>query len=230
MAVENIPVGPQASPEASASVSDARRDVSSRGSRLRQPGFWNAVAGMLMAVVIACGVVAMELASASGHRVAYLRHRLDLARDHAAEIEAQLVASKREIAKMEQQAEARREFIGILSAPESHLIRLTAPNRPNGPTGLVAIGRTSAVFATSGLPSPAPGQHYSLRWIPRHGSPVIAGQVVPDVRGQIDTIVRLSPPPAETEAVELILESMTAGGKFVDSRILRGEVQTAAKD
>jgi hypothetical protein len=188
---------------------------------------------MLLALVLACGAVALEMASESGHRASYLRRRLDRLQARSAQMESRLTASNREIAEMEREAEARREFSRILYAPDGRLIRLVAVKERSGlngvVAGVVAMSHASAVLELTGLPMPAPGQHYSLWWIRRRGAPIVAGQVAQSERAQTEAVVRLSPPPAETEAVELRLESPEAGGKLVGSPILKGEVRASAK-
>jgi hypothetical protein len=184
---------------------------------------------MLLALVLACGAVALEMASESGHRASYLRRRLDRLQARSALMESRLTASNREIAEMEREVEARREFSRILSAPDGRLVRLVAVKDRSGLTGVVATSHASSVLELTGLPVPAPGQHYSLWWIRRRGVPIVAGQVTLSERGQPEAVVRLSPPPAETEAVELRLEGPEAGGKLVGSPILKGEVRASPK-
>src|SRR5258708_5106668 len=46
-------------------------------SRFRQPGFWSAIAGMALALTIACVIVATELISQYGHRATHFQRKMD---------------------------------------------------------------------------------------------------------------------------------------------------------
>src|SRR5229473_5068168 len=215
MAVENIPGSSETKLETNASGPDAKHDTGYAGSRLRESRFWNAVAGMVVAVAIACGAVSMEIASDASHRAANLRRRLDRMQERVAQIESRLAESNRVLAEMQRQAEVRREFSRILSAPDGRLIRLVAVNPKLGQAGVVAIDHANAVFEMTGLTVPASDQHYSLRWLPHRGAPIATAEVAPPERGQAETVVRLPAPLANAGTIELNLESRDGRGQVV---------------
>lgn len=211
-----------------------------------------------MAVAIGCGAVAMELAAESNHRSNYLKHRLELTQNHVTQVELRLAEAKRKIAETALEDERRGEFIRILASPDGRLVRLVPADqairsavqatRPADQvarlagqatgaagqvtrwSGLIAMNRASAVLEVTGLSAPAPGQFYSLRWVPHRGEAIVAGQIGPGDRGQAEMVVRILPVPAGAEGVELILGGAQASGKVIGSATLEGRARGAARN
>jgi hypothetical protein len=221
------------SSSASAQSADPQTPINPRArrvSRLRQPAFWNAVAGMGLALALACAVVAVEFGSQSSHRASQLRRSLDLLQSRIGLMQAHLLAADREITGLREQAAARREFSRVLAAPDGRVIHLEPAVPPSGRAAvIVTSGRLAeAVLEATGLPALAPDQRYRLWWVQRHG-PMIPAQ--PTIPAEIDhngIAVRQSLPPLDTTAVILMLER-DAAGKQLSSPILKGEIREQAK-
>jgi hypothetical protein len=185
---------------------------------------------MAIALALACGVVAMEFASHSGHRASYLRRRLDLLQSRIGLMQTHLLAANREIAALRDQAAARREFSRILAAPDGRVIHLEPVERhPGSAAVLVTSPRlAAAVLEATKLPALAPDQHYSLWWVQRHGPMLSAQPVIPPEKDNNGIAVQLSAPPLDTNAVVLMLER-GADGKPARSPLLRGDLRELSK-
>jgi len=201
-----------------------------RASRLRQPAFWNAVAGMALALALACAVVATEFGSQSSHRASQLRRHLDLLQLRIGLMQAHLSVADRELAGLREQAAARREFSRVLAAPDGRVIRLEPATQTPGTAAVIVTSRrlAEAVLQATGLPALASGQHYRLRWVQRHGPMIPAQPAIPTEKDHSGIPVRQSFPPADTTAAVLVLER-DADDKQLVSPILKGELGEQTK-
>src|ERR1700730_4896529 len=104
----------------------------------RRVGFWRALAGMALALALACAIVALETSSELTHRSASYHRRLVQLVARIKQMRGEMATADRRIAGMRNEAAVRERLGHILAAPDTRLIRLGAP-RASGPSGLVAI-------------------------------------------------------------------------------------------
>ncbi|MGO9267621.1 MAG: hypothetical protein ACLQBA_22515 [Candidatus Binataceae bacterium] len=203
-----------------------------RRSRFRRRGFWSAVAGMAVAIAIACAVVAMEMAGEFDARASHFRHRADQLQARLGRIEQRLTMADHEVTEMRRQAEVRERFNRILAAPDGQLVRLEAPDRRGLIHGALAFSPrlAQAVLEVTGLPQGDGQQRFALRWIRRQGAPSLAAEFAARDPGQPDVVVEVAPPPPEVTAMVVDPASPAASsGKAVASPLLRGELRKTAK-
>lgn len=201
-------------------------------SRFRRRGFWSAVAGMAVAVAIACAVVAMEMAGEFDQRASHFRHRADQLQARLGRIEQRLTMADREVTEMRLQAEVRERFNQILAAPDGQLVRLEAPDRHGLVHGALAFSPrlAQAVLEVTGLPQKGSPPRFALRWIRRQGAPLLAAEFAAHDPGQPDVVVEVAPPPPEVAAVEVDPAGPdVSNGKAAAPPLLRGELRKTAK-
>lgn len=158
----------------------------------RRVGFWRALAGMALALALACAMVALETSSELTYRSASYHRRLVQLVARIKQMRGQMATADRRIAGMRNEAAVRDRLGHILAAPDTRLIRLGAPGGA-GPSGLVAISRTlaSAVCEVSNLPPAAAGQSYMLWWTVERRGPIKAAQFQTAADGQATVVAQL---------------------------------------
>jgi len=158
----------------------------------RRVAFWRALAGMALALAMACAVVALETSSELTYRSASYHRRLAQLVGRIKQMRGQMATADRQIAGLRSEAAARDRLGHILAAPDTRLIRLGAP-RSGGPSGLVVISRslTSAVCEVSNLPPAAVGNSYMLWWTVERRGPIKAAQFQTAADGSATVIAQL---------------------------------------
>jgi hypothetical protein len=195
-----------------------------RASRLRDPNFWGAMAGMAVALVIACIVVAAEMVGEFGQIASHFRRRADHLQARVSQMEARLNRADREVAEMRSQAASHAEFDRILAAPDAQLIRLEPPAPRHGPGAALVVSQklSAAALDVANLP-PVAGHDYQLWWIAKRGAPVAAIQFNPTAPDQASGVIRLPIPRGEIEGAEITLSRGGLAAKAADPQ-LRGVI------
>jgi hypothetical protein len=158
----------------------------------RRVGFWRALAGMALALALACAIVALETSSELTHRSASYHRRLVQLVARIKQMRGEMATADRRIAGMRNEAAVRERLGHILAAPDTRLIRLGAPGAA-APSGLVAISQNlaSAVCEVSNLPPAKAGQSYMLWWTAERRGPIKAAQFQTAADGRATVIAQL---------------------------------------
>src|SRR5258708_38368236 len=91
------------------------------GSRFRQPGFWVAIAGMALALTIACVVVATEMIGQYGNRATHFQRKMDRLQAKISQMQLRLASANRQVGEMRREAAYPDEFERGLPASDSQL-------------------------------------------------------------------------------------------------------------
>jgi hypothetical protein len=196
-------------------------------SRLRQPGFWSAIAGMALAIALACGIVATEMIGLYGSRATHFRHKMDRLQARISQMQARLASANSQVAEMQREAAYHDEFERIFAASDSQLIRLEPHDRRADIAGALVLSRRLAAAALEvvGLPAPSPGEHYAVSWAPREGPPIFASQLDPVDPKAGDAVLKLPFPPPAAVGVMVALEAARKGNRVVALPVLKGEIR-----
>lgn len=184
---------------------------------------WRALAGMAIAVALACAMVALETSSELFHRNAYYHRRLLRLIGHIHEMRGQIDSADRELAGMRDEDAAHSRLPLILAASDVRLFRLSPPRNVDG-KGFVAISRkvASAVIEVSDLPPPAAGQNYTLWWTFDRHAPVKAVQFRTAADGRAAILAKLPPIDSERTAALVTVEQGDAATVPAGEVKLRG--------
>jgi hypothetical protein len=174
----------------------------------RRVALWRALAGMAIALALACAMVALESSSELFHRSSYYHHRLLRLLGHIHEMRGQIDSADRQLAGMRDEAAARRDLPLILAAPDVRLFRLNPPAGGNG-KGFVAMSRKVAnvVIEVSDLSPLATEQNYTLWWIGSHRAPFKAVQFRTTADGHATAAAKLPSPEGDVSAALVTVES-----------------------
>jgi hypothetical protein len=193
----------------------------------RRVGFWRALAGMALALALACAIVALETSSEMMHRSASYHRRLVQLVARIRQMRGEMATADQRIAGMRNEAAVGDRLGRILAAPDARLIRLGAPGA--GPSGLVAISRdlASAVCEVSNLPPARVGQSYMLWWMVEQRGPVKAAQFQTTADGHATVIAQL--PGRENPSAAIVTVQPDDGtGKPAGAVKLKGAMAAAA--
>jgi hypothetical protein len=184
---------------------------------------WRALAGMAIAVALACAAVALETSSELFHRNAYYHRRLLRLLGHIHQMRGQIDSVDRELAGMRDEDAADGRLPLILAASDVRLFRLSPPRNLDG-KGFVAISRkvASAVIEVCDLPPPAAGQHYTLWWTFDRHAPVKAAQFRTAADGRSATVAKLPPIDSDRTAALVTVEHGDAAAVPAGEVKLRG--------
>ena len=219
-----------ASPSPVAPGLDSSGAIAVRLARWRRPGFWGAVAGMALAVALACGVVATEMVGLYGNRASHFLRKMDRLQARISQMQARLASANNQVAEMRREEAYHDEFERIFAASDSRLVRLEPRDRKADMGGALVFSRRLAAAAldVTGLPSLKAGGHYAAWWISRQGPPVLAGELDSSDRKTPDAVTKLTVPPAEAVAVMVSLQAAGANDRAGAAQVLRGEIHKAA--
>ena len=189
----------------------------------RRVVLWRALAGMALAVALACAMVALEMSSELLHRSSYYRHRLSRLTGHIHEMAGKIDTADRQIAGMRDEAAARRDLPLILAASDVRLFRLNPPNGSGG-KGFVAMSRKvgSAVIEVSDLPELGAQQNYALWWTFTRRPPLKAVEFRTSADGNATAAAKLPSPEGEVSAALVSVETGDAHSVHAAEVKLRG--------
>jgi len=189
----------------------------------RRVGLWRALAGMAIALALACSVVALETSSELFERKVYYHHRMLglLGRIH--EMRGQIASADRELAGMRGENAAHNDLPIILAAPDVRLFRLNPPRGGSG-KGFVAMSRKvgSAVIEVSDLPPPPAGANYTLWWTYERHPPIVAARFRTAPDDILTSYTKLPSPGTEASAALVTLEANDQGAAPAGPMKLRG--------
>jgi hypothetical protein len=145
----------------------------------RRVSFWRAVAGMALAIAIACAVVAAEFSSTLIARTRHYHNRLRQLSSNISAMRGKIASADREIAGMRTAAEVNDSLRRIIAEPDSRLIRLEAPRHATAPKGVIAFspGLRRAAIEIGGLPVVPGGRAYTLWWMCGKRGPLKAARM-----------------------------------------------------
>jgi len=188
---------------------------------------WRALAGMAIALALACGVVALETSSELFHRNAYYHRRLLRLIGNIHQMRGQIDNADRELAGMRGEDAAHGRLPLILAASDVRLFRLSPPRNVDG-KGFVAISRkvASAVIEVSGLPPPAAGQNYTLWWMFDRHAPVKAAQFRTAADGRAAIVAKMPPMDGERTSALVTVEQGDAANVPAGEVKLRGSASS----
>jgi hypothetical protein len=168
-------------------------------------GFWRAVAGMALALVLACVVITFEFASEMSHRSSHYRLRVAQLYNQINHMHGQIVMAERRLAGLHSEVTARDDMNRILASSDAQLIKLASPEHGGGSSGLIVVSKRlgSAVLEVAGLPVLPPGQSYALWWVLEPGVTVRAAQFQTEAEGRASVIAKL--PPRESPITSTII-------------------------
>ena len=167
----------------------------------RRVAFWRAVAGMALAIAIACAAVAAEFSSELLARTRRYHNRLRQLSSNIIKMRGEIASADREIAGMRIAVEADDNLRRILAEPDARLIRLAAPGRAAQPSGVIAFsaGLRRAAIEIAGLPAPPGGLVYDLWWICGKRGPLKAARLSIGAGGKAALVIAL---PADGETID----------------------------
>jgi hypothetical protein len=192
-------------------------------SRLKRPGFWGAIAGMAVALLIAFAVVAKEMVSNFGLRWNHSRARIAQLQSRLSQTQSRLMAANHKIAELRRNSDAIENFNSILAAPDSMLIRLRTDGQ-NSVNGMAVVSRQLNAAAVEVNAIPGPGvTHFEARWILDKGAPQMAGHFDAS-RGDARSMTAVLQPPSN-DAVGLIVLATQPHAQTANRILLQGQLR-----
>jgi len=186
---------------ASAAASERGLAAASAAPWYRRVVFWRAVAGMALAIAIACAMVAAEFSSALIERSRHYHNRLHQLSSNITAMRGEIAGADREIAGMRTAVEVDDDLRRIIAAPDSRLIRLEAPAHATGATGVIAfspaLGR--AAIEIGGVPMLPSADAYTLWWLCGRRGALKAVRISAGAAGKCAMVIAL---PAGAAAIE----------------------------
>jgi Anti-sigma-K factor rskA, C-terminal len=220
----------QQPPAASADPALARASVP---PWYRRVAFWRAVAGMALAVAIACAAVTAEYSSTLFARTHYYRTRLHRLSSSITKMRGKITIADRELARMRNAAEVNDGWRRIIAESDYRLIRLAGRRPANAPAGLIALspGLRRAAIEIHGLPVLPRGNAYVLWWTRGKQAPLKAARLK---LGDADKGALVIALPAHVEKIEgaiLTVDSAASTAKPAGVPVLKGTIEpTPAPD
>ena len=140
--------------------------------------FWRAVAGMALAIAIACMIVTLETSSELSYRSATYRRRVHQLSSRLERLRGEIATADQQLAAMRGNALVRDNLNRILAASDVRLIRLQPVDGGTKTSATIAMSRklSCAVLEVQGLPPTPPGQIYRWWWTLERGTLVAAAE------------------------------------------------------
>ena len=141
-------------------------------------GFWRAVAGMALAIAVACIMVTLETSSELSYRSATYRRRVHQLSSSLERMRGEIATADQQLATMRGNVLVRDTLNRILAASDVRLIRLQPIDSGTKTGATIALSRklSRAVLEVEGLPPAPPGQIYRLWWTLERGTMVAAAE------------------------------------------------------
>lgn len=195
----------------------------------RRVAFWRAVAGMALAIAIACAAVAAEFSSELLARTRHYHNRLRQLSSNIIEMRGRIAIADRKIAGMRTAVEVDDNLRRILAEPDARLIRLAAPGRAAQPAGVIAFspGLRRAAIEIAGLPAPPGDRVYDLWWICGKRGPLKAARLDTAAGGKAVLVIALPPDGEAIDSASVIADPSAAVVKPAGDTILKGVVAPA---
>jgi hypothetical protein len=194
--------------------------------RMSRPGLWRAVAGMAVALAVACAIVAFEISHELIHRTTTYRSRISTLNRRMKHLKEEAATSKERLATARKEIAARDRLNAILSAPDVKAIKLAPPNSADVAAGIVKISvkASGAVLTASGLPAPIGSQVYDAWWMFKSAPPAKAAEFRSAIDGT--AMVYLDLPPQGSNASDFAVTLEPSGGGIAPTAAvkLRGHV------
>jgi hypothetical protein len=216
--------------QATSSVSaDGRAGTTSPSRWYRRVTFWRAVAGMALAIALACAVVAGEFSSALISRTRHYRDRLHQLTSNITAMRGRVARDDREIAGMRNTVEIEDDLRRILAAPDARLIRLAPPGRAAQTAGVITFSPAlhTAAIQLAGLPAPAAGTFLNLWWTRGKHAPLMAARLRPTAGGEAALTIVLPAADQVIEGAIVTVDSSAASTQPDGEMILKGTVARA---
>lgn len=192
----------------------------------RRVAFWRAVAGMAMALAIACAMVAAEFSSALLARTRHYHARIHQLSSNLSAMRGEIASAERELAGMRNAAAVRDGLTRIIAEPDSRLIRLETSVRAATGSGVIAFspGLRRAAVELTGLPVRPGGRVYTLWWICAKRGPLKAARIVLGAVCQAALMVALPPACGTIEGAIVTTDSAPSIIRPAGEIVLHGEV------
>ncbi len=198
----------------------------------RRVAFWRAVAGMALALAIACAMVAAEFSSTLLARTRHYHKRLHQLSSNLIAMRDEIASADRELAGMRNAAEVRDGLTRIIAEPDSRLIRLQASARATTPSGVIAFspGMRRAAVELTGLPVIPGGRVYTLWWTGGKHEPLKAARIVVGATDKAALMVAMPPLDETIEGAMMTTDAEPSCARPSGEIVLRGAVaQTPAR-
>ncbi len=194
-------------------------------SRFRQPGFWGAIAGMALALTLACGIVATEMVGVYGGRANSFQRKLNRLQARLVQMQKRLASVDDKMAEMQREAAFRDEFERIFAASDGKIVKLEVRSRADIGGALVVSRRLGvAAIDLAGLPAPQAGSAYTAWWVRRQGNPVLAAQLDNPKGKAAEIIAKLPLPPTDTTEIMITQQPVKVSDRPSSAVVLKGEL------
>lgn len=195
----------------------------------RRVAFWRAVAGMALAMALACAIVVAEFSTELVARTRHFHHRLRQLSSNLDTMRGKIASADREIAGMRNTVEIDDNLRRILAEPDARLIRLAPPGRASQTAGVVAFSPLlqRAAIEIAGLPAPATGRLFKLWWMRGKRVPLMAVRFSTGAAGKAALMIALPAGDQIIEGAMITADSPAAMAKPDGATILKGAVAPA---
>jgi Anti-sigma-K factor rskA len=192
----------------------------------RRTALWRALAGMAVALALACAIIAFEMSEELVSRITSYRHRIATLNKKVDRLKREAAVDEKRLADARQEIVSKDRIKSILLAPDLKKIKLTGTSAAGVATGSVSLSQKmrGAVLIARGLPLPLDGQVYDAWWILKTGPPAKAAEFVSALDGTATAY--LDPPPQGSVASEcaVTLEASPGGVQPTGDAKLKGKV------
>lgn len=194
--------------------------------RMSRAGLWRAVAGMAVALALACGIVAFEISHELIYRTSTYRTRITSLNRRVKHLKQEAATSKERLATARREIAARDRLNVILSAPDLKAIKLAPANSADIAAGIVKMSRKAggAVLTASGLPAPIGSQVYDAWWMFKQAPPAKAAEFRSAIDGTAMVYLDLPPQGSNANQFAVTLEPSEGGIAPTGAVKLKGRV------
>jgi anti-sigma-K factor RskA len=177
--------------------------------------FWRAVAGMALAIAIACIIVTLETSSELSYRSATYRRRVHQLSLSLQRMRGQIATADQQLATMRGSVLVRDNLNRILAASDVRLLRLQPVDSGTKTIATIAVSRklSRAVLEVEGLPPAPPGQIYRWWWTLERGTMVAAAEFQTTIDSRAMVPAQLPPGQDAVAGAVVTAESGSAAEK-----------------
>jgi hypothetical protein len=182
---------------------------------------------MILALVLAVVVVALEFHAQSQNRAGFLRRQLTRAQSKVRQLQQEVASANHQATLAHQELAVQQTLNRILLRPETKLIHFDNSN--SALSGFVALNQQLAITAIVISGTQTARQTAQVYWLPRNGALVPATQFSFDDHGRAIILVEL--PPFFRSIDALIIATQPAGraNGILDKPLLRAAIAPAIR-
>ena len=160
--------------------------------RREAAALWRAVAGMAIALALACLIVMLEFTSGANYRAARIHRHADALLSRIARLESQAASARARAAETHRELAAAQSLRELLQARDAVMLQLSPPPAPAAtaadrtpppaarerPQATLALAQSErrAVLMVSRLKAPTADTIFVLWWSAKHGAPARAAE------------------------------------------------------